>query len=152
MTFGIKTARQIAGLLLLFTPLSTSALELGACETERNKIVFVLKSVFQPYLKDNSQLPYLRQDIIDLSNSLNGWVEDIDACYRTVFRQYGAPVDHHQLNNGLDWSAQLVVFNGVIQKASQHLQQESENEDFWPQLNKALNDYLPDVFIPGFRI
>ncbi len=149
---GMKTkVWLVCGLMVLMTPVSSLALELGACESERNKIVFILKSVFTPYLLDEQSLSAMGQDIIDLSYSMDGWVEDIDDCYRTVFRQHGAPVNHSGLNNGLDWSSQLVELNGVIQQASKSLQQNPDDEDLWPHLDQALNKYLPEVFIPSFQ-
>ncbi|OZG71901.1 hypothetical protein BTA51_18005 [Hahella sp. CCB-MM4] len=142
--------RLMFGLLLFVIPMFSMALELGACESERNKIVVILKSVFTPYLLDHQPLSSMGQDIIDLSSSMSGWVEDIDDCYRTVFRQYGAPVNYTALNNGLDWSSQLVALNDVIQDASKSLQLDPNNEELWNHLDRELNKYLPEVFVPSF--
>ena len=138
------------GLVLFSTSTQVWALELGACESERSKMVFVLKNVFKPYLKNHAELTGLRDEIISLSNSMNGWVEDIDQCYRAVFQLYDAPIDNAPLNNGLDWSTQLVAFNKVIQSASQELQETADSDTTWQSLDMDLQKLLPNVFLPNY--
>ncbi len=138
------------GLLLIGTAPQVRALELGACESERNKMIYILKNVFKPYLKNHTELPGLRDDIIGLANSLTGWVEDIDQCYRTVFQHYDAPIDNPSLNNGLDWSAQLVAFNDVIQNAGRQLQDADIDSTTWRMLDNDLQQLMPNIFLPNY--
>ena len=133
---------------LLFSA-STSALGLGSCESERGKLVFVLKHVFKPFMQHQTELSSMRKEIIDLSSSLDGWVEDIDDCYRSVFSYYHAPVNNTVLNDSVDWSMQMRDLKQELKKHLHAISNNPEDDIFWQELSILLRNKLPPIFKPN---
>lgn len=128
---------------------SASALGLGSCESERGKLVFVLKHVFKPFMQNQTELSAMRQEIVSLSTSLDGWVEDIDDCYRSVFRFYHAPVNSAVLNDGVDWSMQMTDLKQELKKYLHAIRNSPEDDIFWQELSSLLRNKLPTIFEPN---
>ncbi len=149
LIYRLRMNIVMTGILCCLPLTSAQGLELGACESERGKLVFILKHVFQPYLHAEKQLSEMRRELLDLSNSLDGWVEDIDNCYREVFGKYRAPVNNSMLNDSIDWSMQMLDLKQQISQNREDIEKSPQDALFWSDLDSMLQQALPLLFAPN---